>query len=733
MYRALAAFVLWAMAGLCFAQTNALYNVRDYGAVGDGVALDTAALNKTIEACAKAGGGTVYVPAGTYLTGTVNLKSNMTLWIASGATLLGSKNLADYPVPEPWAKESIDFGYGVISGTQWYKALVRGDNLENITILGPGTIDGNSVFNPDGEERMRGPHAVSLEQCRNVTVRDLAIRNSSNWALRLRSCEQVNIDGYSATGGWDGINMEATTDVTISNCRLFTGDDSVAGSAKNLTLTNCLLSSSANAFRYSGENTVISNVLILAPGREEHRTSRKHNTESGFQGSPTGNLVMSNISMINVRSPFWLDFRGERAASLRMTINNVTATGVGKTPFVVIGDPAHPVKSLILNDVRMVFTGGVEEGQTNAQGMSPYSILPWYGLYSRYVENLEFHNVRFGFEEKDQRPALFGEDIGNLELDRFVAQRGAGGAPSIMLYKVERLLMDGKEETPRKVQIKGLEVDAGKIIAGEPFPVTVTVQNDGPEGLGEFSLQVGKETQVRSVWLKAGERAQVRFANMISTEAGEQQAQAGEFSRKFTVLPKPIGHPVRGPYLAYQNTEAQVQQLDEDGFYIRAAGDPAQCCLYRADTYGVVYLKEALPLNGSVVTRLENADQHSWWAGEMGIMVRNDISKAGQSTGYLVFTASPSSGYFLQWDSKGDDRVDKHTEMDGYTYWPHWLKLQRRGNRFTGYYSADGSNWIKVGEVELPEANEHLDAGIFTHLSSARFEGFKVIAEPGQK
>ena len=87
----------------------------------------------------------------------------------------------------------------------------------------------------------------------------------------------------------------------------------------------------------------------------------------------------------------------------------------------------------------------------------------------------------------------------------------------------------------------------------------------------------------------------------------------------------------------------------------------------------------------------------------------------------------------MEWDSNGNGRVGKHTEMDGYTYWPHWLKLEWRGNRFTGYYSADATNSSKVGEAELTGANAHPDAGILTHLCSARFGDFTVIDKPGQK
>ena len=148
-----------------------------------------------------------------------------------------------------WREKSVDWGYGVIHGYNWYKALVRGEDIENVTIQGPGAIDGNNVFNPDGEERMRGPHGMSIDNCRNLSIRNLAIKNGSNWNLRLDNCRGVNVDGYTATGGWDGINLTKVTDITISNCRLYAGDDAVAGSAKNMTMTNCLLSSGANGFR----------------------------------------------------------------------------------------------------------------------------------------------------------------------------------------------------------------------------------------------------------------------------------------------------------------------------------------------------------------------------------------------------------------------------------------------------------------------------------------------------
>src|SRR4051812_44304313 len=268
----LAALLGWSGAASAQSPPQAC-NVRDFGARGDGVSMDTQAINRAVEKCASGGGGTVYLPAGTYLSGTVRLRDNITLWLDSGATLRGTPDLSQYQT--------------AVDGQVWYDALVLAKGVHNVAIAGRGVIDGNKVRNPKGEERMRGPHAVLLYNVRDASVRDVFIQDAGNYALIVRSTERLNVDGITIRGGWDGINMHDARGVTIANCRISTGDDSLAGAYwENVTVSNCVLNSSANAIRTGGRNVLFTNLVIFGPGEFPAGTSQRHRLEAGFQILP---------------------------------------------------------------------------------------------------------------------------------------------------------------------------------------------------------------------------------------------------------------------------------------------------------------------------------------------------------------------------------------------------------------------------------------------------------------
>jgi hypothetical protein len=723
--------------GNCMAQPAAQFNVKNFGAAGDGQRTDTDAINKAIQTASDSGGGTVLVPAGTYVSGTIRLQNNVTLWIDAGATILGTKTLADYHWPE--------------GGREWDGSIILANGVRNVALMGRGTINGQNLNNPRGEEHIRGPHAVLFNNSKDIVVRDITIRDAGNYSLIFRSCERVTVDNFTAYNGYDGINMHDVRLATISNSKLYTGDDSLAGAYwENVTVTNCILNSSCNAIRVGGRNVLINNTLIYGPGQYAHRLGFRTNTESGFQilphsagrgGSssrlvtpgPVDNMVLSNITMINVRSPVFVAFgadapySGNNLGVGRIVIENLTAINCGRTPFYVAGPREKPAKSIILRNARMTFVGGVKDEESNGQGFSPYSMIQAYGVYCRNVENLELHDVRVDYVDKDRRPALFGENIGTLDLDRFVAQREPDGAPSLLFDGIRKLIRHGVEATSAKVLLTALDPPLGRLFSGDRFFVPVTVQNTGHEGLADIELRVGDEAIKRTVWLGANETARIGFVNVQSTGSGKIPLRLGDLAKDLVVLPKPVAGPVTAPYVGFQNLEGQVQQLD-GGFYIRENGDYA--VLDHGDQYGSAYLPHGLGDSDSAIVRLENPDRRTNWVGRAGIMVRQDISKPGQSPGYLVFGASPANGFALEWDSDGDGRIDKRTVLDGYTNWPCWLKLQRQGSKFTGYSSKDGANWSKIGEADVPGAAGPLDVGVFAHRSSARFMDFKVVKVP---
>ena len=242
------------------ANENIFYSVRDYGAEGNGKSLDTKAIQKTIDACSKAGGGTVYFPAGTYLSGTIFFKNNISLYLDAGATLLGSTDDADYPVTI--------CEYRSYTDNYTEKSLIYAEKVKNISILGRGTIDGQGEAfkqrrSKENPYKLR-PYMIRMIQCQDVTIRDVTIVNSPMWVQHYLACDDVLIDGITVdsfvAGNNDGIDIDSCHKVRISNCDIFSGDDAIVLKAtsdracENITVTNCVLSTHCNAFKLGTES-----------------------------------------------------------------------------------------------------------------------------------------------------------------------------------------------------------------------------------------------------------------------------------------------------------------------------------------------------------------------------------------------------------------------------------------------------------------------------------------------
>src|SRR5437660_7201991 len=168
-----------------FAQSK--LDVRTRGAKGDGTTLDTKAIQTAIDECAAGGGGQVLLPPGRYPSGTIRLRSGVTLHIDSGARLIGTTNLTEYvqPIPPDFMPEA--------KWGKWHRGLIIAENADDIAITGEGVVDGNKVFDPTGEERMRGPHAVVFVNCHRFTLRDVTIVDAPNYAVFFQATDDAEL------------------------------------------------------------------------------------------------------------------------------------------------------------------------------------------------------------------------------------------------------------------------------------------------------------------------------------------------------------------------------------------------------------------------------------------------------------------------------------------------------------------------------------------------------------
>jgi len=455
-------FAFLAVAPCCGAAPGSTFNVRDYGATGDGKTLDTASINKAIDACASSGGGEVLVPAGGYLCGTVHLKSNVTLKLDPGATIVGTSDLEQYQNFTP------PKGPPMWGGLHWHRALLLGDGVENVTITGGGVIDGNKVFDATGEEHMRGPHGVLFGNSRNITLRDISIRDAANYAVMLEFTSHVSVRGVKITGGWDGVHFRGwkdnpCRDVSITDCEFYTGDDCIAGWYWQDTLIDrCVINSSCNGIRLIGPatNLIVHDCLFFGPGKNEHRTSKeKHRTnmlaginiQPGAWGKTEGlidSVHVSDVVMHDVASPFFVTAR-TGATIGTITVDRLTATGVYRSAASVESWADEPIGRLALRDATIEYTGGATAEQAAAAVRAPgvdARPLPAWGLYARHIKRLDLSNVRLDVEKTDPRTAVLCDGVESLAIDTLKVQGDV--SKYLTLKEVGEIRTD--EPTPRR-------------------------------------------------------------------------------------------------------------------------------------------------------------------------------------------------------------------------------------------------------------------------------------------
>ena len=366
-----------------------IITITDYGAT-PGKKMSTLNIQKAIDDCYIAGGGTVIVPSGDFVTGGILLRSRVSLHLKANAHLIASRNVNDYnsflndsinPIKTsdktddlflPFGKrKSYDFLNKCAS--RWNNALIRAIDSENISITGEegSFIDGMDCYDPLGEEDFRGPHAINFSRCKNITLSGYTIQNSANWAHSLLMCENISVKNIIVKAGHDGIHLTSCANIKIAECEFYTGDDCIAGIDNlNMTVINCKINTACNGFRLSGENILIDHCNIFGPGKFCHRSSLSNNEKQNgksteqnhrfnmlsaftyyadfsrnFSCSP-GNIVMQNCKITNVERFLCYNFDNDKWQTnvplKDITFKNIQASNI-KLPLCAVGSKKIPI------------------------------------------------------------------------------------------------------------------------------------------------------------------------------------------------------------------------------------------------------------------------------------------------------------------------------------------------------------------------------------------------------
>jgi polygalacturonase len=467
------------------------YDVRTYGSKGDGKTIDTPAINKGIEAAAAAGGGTVFLPAGNYLCYSIHLKSNIGLFLDQGATIIAADPPANgvdgYDAAEPnqWDKFQ-DYGH-----SHFHNSLIWGEDLENVSISGPGRIWGKGLSRGAGNDTPKaenpgvGNKSICLKNCRNITLRDFSILHGGHFGILATAADNMTIDNLKIDTNRDGMDIDCCHNVHVTNCTVNSPwDDAIvpkssyalgyARSVDRLTISNCLVSGSFQ------EGTLLD--ATLKPFDANVRVPRtgriKFGTESngGFKNCTITNCVfdgcqgfaletvdgalledftVSNLTMRDITSaPIFMRLgsrmRGPEGAAIgalhRVVVSNVVCSNsVSRLGSIIAGIPGHPIEDITLSDIHVVHQGGgtkesaaivVPEDENKYPEPGMFGPMPSHGFFVRHVKNIQMRNIEIRAMQTDQRSAFVLDDVQGAGFFNIRADQ-AQGVPAFVLNNVE--------------------------------------------------------------------------------------------------------------------------------------------------------------------------------------------------------------------------------------------------------------------------------------------------------
>lgn len=482
--------VLSLVAGLAVALPSgaaaATFNVKDYGAKGNGTTVDSPAIDKAISAASAARGGIVDFPPGTYLARTIHLKSDITLNLRAGAKIIAAGSGMDAPEPNPY-DDYQDFGH-----SHFRNALMWGENVENVAFTGTGTLDGNDELET-GENIPAGiaDKMISLKLCKNVSLTDVTLRRGGHFALIANGCDGLKLNRVKvfSTDDRDGINFINSSHVELADSRIEASDDAVAFksdyalgktfvSEHNVVRDSTILSTENNAVQFGSEtcgsfrDTQFRNLTITG-------ASKAGLGMVSMDGAVIEDVSFTDIKLTKTGSPIFLHV-GKRsrcpgnppAGRIRnITYRNITGTNL-TSPSDIPGDPEYastisgrtdaPIENITFDNVKLSVPGGhpaadAEIVPPEASTTYPPRIFgkrPSYGFWIRHAAGIRFTGSEIQFDKSDGRPAFLTDDVRGISLDGVRVERSAGGYDVVWRKSSGQRVTDSASTDGRPLRVR---------------------------------------------------------------------------------------------------------------------------------------------------------------------------------------------------------------------------------------------------------------------------------------